>query len=139
MEPQIIAAIISASTSFGTTLFARFFPHRDEKPPDRAIEAVSRVYDRLRTELTTNCVRVLQALENGDNPTRSELREKVFPHLQLTPDGMHAFDGEFQYRLKILCALGLVFDIGGGREYAITELGFAFLAEARKRKHYREA
>ena len=80
------------------------------------------------------------ALENGENPTCGELRRQVFPDLKLSEAHLsETFDGEFHYRLKTMCALGVILDIGGAREYAITELGFAFLVAARKRQHYNDA
>ncbi|HMH41870.1 MAG TPA: hypothetical protein VK557_00180 [Pyrinomonadaceae bacterium] len=140
MNPAIISAIITTLGNSATALFTRFFPAQGSTQTIKADTTIERVYDKLRPELTSNCIRVLLALEHGQNPTRTELRETVFPTLTFSNHQLRqTFDGEFHYRLKTMCALGIILDIGGGREYAITKLGFGFLSTARKRGHYPDA
>ena len=136
MDPQIVVAIINASAKAGSSLFERFWPGSKRESNDFE-KAIGTLYEKLRPELTSNSVRILVAVENGENPTRRELRRQAFPDLTFKArDHEDRFDSEFHYRLKTMCVLGLLLEVAGGREYAITDLGFAFVSKARKNGHY---
>ena len=97
-------------------------------------EIVSPHYDDLRGALTVRQVKILKFLHiNVDHEPRVlPIRRYVYPDLQMNEAEAHRFDNEFKYRLEYLRALGLVSRVGTS-EYALTNLGSAFLLEAKDR------
>ena len=75
-------------------------------------------------------------LESGSLMFPTQIRERYYPDLFPNP-GLTQLDKEFGYRMDYLRLHGVVTLIPGG-EVGITSLGFAFLAEARRRRDYQE-
>ena len=137
LAPEIIASIVTAAGEFVTRLFGDYSANRsDQDVSKRADKIIAESYEDLRRVLTDNSVRVLRCVMNGQNWRVSKLRVAVHQNFQPEHSSVTLFDDEFQYRLKYLASLGLLFEVAGGREYAITPLGMAFAQTAQKQKDY---
>ena len=134
MDPTVIAAIISAAASMGTSIFERW-SGKATKVDERLDQLVKGQYEKLRRFLTDPCVKILKRAEDGQNHDMSELRDLVYPNLTFsTVQQEMILDEEFSYRLRYLQLIGALTQ--AGNDYYITRIGMAFLREARERKDY---
>ncbi len=127
IDPTIAAAIVTTSGN----LIGKVLELISKKEPTaKALEVIDKTYDRLSKQVvTTNCVRILLALRQAGS---KQSEEQLYPIVEKMrkrqePTGQ-PFEVNLTYRLRFLCLLGLVqlaLD-----EYALTELGAAFLARA---------
>lgn len=134
MEPTVIVAVVSAAGGLLGKVI-EWVGRKDDKASEDAKSVVLKAYDTLKLNFTDGCVRVLKQLESGENQASFQIRSKLHPSLQLTPELERVLDGEFKYRLEYLRLNGVLAMVGGS-EYGITRLGQAFLQEARSRKDY---
>jgi hypothetical protein len=129
---DVIKAIISASAQVAPSVFERWVKGDKKSHTDQVRECVSKVYDKLRPHMTITCLKVLIELEYGQKSNHI-LCQRVHNKLQEELDKVSfrtEFAREFQYRLKLMCALGLLTEIGG-TEYALSKLGHCFLEQAK--------
>ena len=141
MEPAIILAIVEAAASFGTALLKRW-KRSDPQDPVQAEgirTAVKSHYDDLQAGVTVRLAKILKFLRDSDiEPRVLPIRRFVYSDLQLDVEEARRFDNEFKYRLEYLTAIGLIRRMGAS-EYALTNLGAAFLEEAKSRGDYAAA
>lgn len=134
MEPIIIAAIIKTGGSIAKEILSSWKKNteasvRDEKKIEKKLnKIIEKHYERITQCITPHCVKVLFQIESGDARRVKWIWRKVFPKRK--------FEREFTYRLRYLCANGLVSESMSW--FRITRLGRAFLGEARIRKDYRD-
>ena len=132
LAPEIVAALITS----GSGLLPDIFKGKSGGPAPQqggSDQPPLVHYDVLRSMLTDNCVAILRRLESGMNLPRSALVSVVYPKLH-EGEKKRLLTREFSYRMDYLTLLGLISRVRS--EYTITELGLAFLQEARIRKHY---
>ena len=134
---SIIFAVVSAATR--TTIQAIIAAFGTTDADEEAARVIEKTYDVLKLNLTGGCARLLKLLETAsltDTLYRPpQIRKQLYPSLRMSDDNLDAFDGEFRYRLEYLKLNGLV-ELVSGTEYGISRLGLAFLAEARRRRHF---
>lgn len=134
-DPYVAAVVVNAAGSVLSTLLGRFRP--GEKRVAAAGRVVQKIYDQLRQQITDASMRVLVLLESGENQHPEQVRDKL-KELTKKQDAssVRRLESDPTYRLKFLCLLGLLTPVGS--EYAISELGHAFLAEVRSQDiHYK--
>jgi hypothetical protein len=136
MEPSIIVAVVSAAGKVLEKAIG-LFANRDPKSEAEVAGVIQKAYDPLKQNLTGGSVRVLKMLESGSLLYPQMIRERYYPDVKLPDDAMTVLDHEFGYRLEYLRQNGVLTQVAG-REYGITRLGAAFLAEARRRHDYYE-
>jgi hypothetical protein len=135
MDATIVAAMISSGTQIATTLFDKW----SGTTADTKIKAYADAnYNTLRGLISDNCMRILKRLEDGQNRTRKQLRESLYPDLATSAaySDVERLDSEFEYRLFFLTIIGVI--TRPTREYYITEVGKAFVSRAREKKDYFE-
>ncbi len=128
IEPAIAAAIVTAS---GTLLGKVLDLVGTREPTAKAREVIDKTYDRLsKHAVTTNCVRILLALRQAGSKQSEGMLYPVVEAMRKRqePNNETPFEASLTYRLRFLCLLGLVQPTLG--EYALTELGAAFLVRA---------
>ncbi len=127
IDPRIAAAIVTASGGVIETLLK--LVGSKEEPTAQAQRVINKTYDELSQAVTTNCVRVLRVLwQVGSKQSEGQIYNLAEPMRQRQEPTGQPFEPLLTYRLRFLCLLGLVritLD-----EYAITQLGSAFLARA---------
>jgi hypothetical protein len=134
MEPTIIAAVVTASGGLLSKMIEWASKSNDDAHK-KATKVIGKTYDVLKGNLTDGAVRVLKFLEDGRNRMLIQLRQSMYPALNLAQNEEGQFNHEFRYRMEYLRLNGVVSFVGGS-EYAITRLGQAFLEEARRRRDY---
>lgn len=127
IEPAIAAAIVTAS---GTLIGKLLELVGKREPTAEAREVIDKTYDQLsKHAVTTNCVRILIALRQaGSKQSEGMLYPVVEAMRQRQETNSLPFEVNLTYRLRFLCLLGLVQPTLG--EYALTQLGAAFLVRA---------
>ena len=141
MDPTIIGAIIQAAAGLAGSLWGKWGgSHAHPTPQETKIREIAKShYDALRGGLTVKMVRILKFLRDTDlEPRVAPIRSHIFPDLHLSAVEASHFDNEFKYRLEFLCALGLARRMGTP-EYTLTNLGAAFLQEAKDRSDFKAA
>jgi hypothetical protein len=140
VEPIIIAAVVQASGGLLQTVISLYYGgDRDAETRKHAARIIQKTYETLHWNLTGGCVRVLKLLEPGHLLYASMVRESYYPNLQVLQEHLEPLDKEFGYRLEYLRLHGVVDRVGGfDPEYGITQLGLAFLEEARRRRDYQD-
>ena len=134
MDPVVIASIITAAASVGTSIFEGW-SKSSKKVDEKLDKLVTENYEKLRLHITDPCTRILKRSEDRQNHVLSDLREAAYPGTKFSAyTDEQQFDEQFKYRLKYLQLVGVMSQIGG--DYFITPLGLAFLREARNRKEY---
>jgi len=138
MDPIITSSLIGAATSLFKTLIQTWGKDKASDKTQAKVEKwADKRFEDFEQALTVNCVKILSFLEYSSGLRLPEARAKLHPELMLPTNEMHLFDLEFEYRLEYLRLLGILNK--GLREYRLTRLGAAFLAEARKRGKFKEA
>jgi hypothetical protein len=100
-------------------------------PSEQAKRVIKKTYDTLAREITTNSLRVLLALKTaGSNQSQHQIRSVVERMRERQEPDSQSYESNLEYRLKFLCLLGPV-QMVGGREFALTHLGAAFIDKAR--------
>src|SRR5262249_52758620 len=85
--------------------------------------------NKLQPAVTTNSVRVLRVLKNvGSKQSEGQIRIEAEAMRRRQESTSLSFEQDLKYRMYFLCVLGLVQQTLD--EYAITQLGVAFLAKA---------
>lgn len=126
IDPTIAAAIVTAS---GGVIKKVLELAVKPEPSADATKTIDKTYAKLSTVVTTNSVRVLIALRKAaSKQSLGQLFMVVEPLRQRQEPTGQPFEADLKYRLNFLCLLGLVQPTLG--EYAITQLGVAFLAKA---------
>ena len=130
MEPTIIAALISAAASIGTSIFQKWSGSRT--PLDLQTDKyVGQYYDEFRALLSDHCVRILKRMEDGQNHDAGELLGTIYTD-QINDE--RKVNSEFEYRLRYMEILGLI--TKPTSEYYITPIGMSFLRKAREKRDY---
>jgi hypothetical protein len=127
IDPTIAAAIVKESGG----LIKELLKLAGKSDPTRqAKTTIDKTYDKLSSALTTNCVRVLLVLrKTGGKMSEGMILQEVEPLRQRQePTNPHPFESDLKYRMHFLSLLGLVQQTAN--EWAITQLGVAFLAKA---------
>ncbi|CAN7749679.1 hypothetical protein LJR084_006805 [Variovorax sp. LjRoot84] len=136
MDAVIIAAIITAAFKAAPPIFERVFggtPSSDAKIQN----FVSRKYSDLQKLVTPPCVKLLKFAEGGTYHSVKQFRTHLYPNVTFKDHTEEdAFDEEFEYRLRYLVATGFFMFATG--EYYITHLGAAFLADARRKRDFKD-
>lgn len=127
IEPAIAAAIVTAS---GGLIGKLLELSGKREPTAQARNAIERTYKQLsKHAVTTNSVRILLALrQKGTKQSEGMLYPVVEEMRQRQEPTGRRFESDLTYRLRYLCLLGLVQPTFG--EYALTQLGAAFIAKA---------
>jgi hypothetical protein len=134
MDPTVIAAIITAIASLGTS-FSERFVGGSRQVDEKIFQIVKEHYDELRQHLTDPCVQILKKAEDGQNHNLEVLREAVYPNQAFSSyQDERIFNSEFDYRLRYLQLVGVLAQVGG--DYFITHTGMAFLRQAREKRDY---
>ena len=132
MDPAVIAAMISAGTKVGMSLFDRWSGRTDDQ---KARAFVEKHFDAFRKLTSDNCMRLLKHMEDGQNRTVAELIVHLYPEFKKFPvEEREHLRSEFEYRLFFMSLAGLI--TRPTRVFYITEAGKAFVNEARKRWEY---
>ena len=132
MEPMIVAAMISAGGKIVTSLFERW---SGKTISQKTQDVLTQHYDTLKGLASDNCMRLMKRLEDGQNRSVDQLIIHLYPDYGGFSDAeKQRLRSEFEYRLFFLTLSGLV--TRPTREYYITELGKAFVNEARSRRDY---
>ena len=130
MDATVIAAMISAGTQVGVSLFDKWSGRTDDQ---KARKYAKKHYDVLRGLTSDNCMRLLKRLEDGQNHSIDELLAHLYGEY---PEARHAeqkrLRAEFEYRLFFMWLLGLL--TRPIRQVYITEAGKAFVSLARERR-----
>jgi hypothetical protein len=127
MEPLIASAVVKAAGG----VIEKIFDYITKKEPSKkAVSAVSKVYDQISPEVSSNSLRVLRVLQQaGSNLMATQIAKRAMEMAQRQePDG-RPFESDIEFRLKFLRLLGLVQPVGGS-EYALTDFGLAFISKA---------
>ena len=132
MDAAVIAAMISAGTKVGMSLFEKWSGQTDDQ---KARRYARKHYDVLRGLTSDNCMLLLKRMEDGQNHSIDELLGHLYPEY---PKARHAerrrLRAEFEYRLFFMWLLGLL--TRPIRQVYITEAGKAFVSLARERGQY---
>jgi hypothetical protein len=128
LDPTISAAIVQA----GGSILVQVLKLAMSTPPSgQATKVINKTYEKLAPEVTTNTLRVLIALRQvGSAQFPAQVRPLVESMRQRQEPNGKRFEADLTYRLKFLCLLGLLQPVGG-LEYALTDLGGAFVDKAR--------
>ena len=129
LDPTIVVAIVNSSGKLLATLLK--VVGKAHAPSDQAKKVISNSYDKIAPEVTTNSIRILIALDRvGSNQMPQQVSSLVKPMIDRQEPNGKQLENDVTYRLKFLCLLGLLQPIGGS-EFALTDLGSAFIAKAR--------
>ena len=139
LASEAVQAAVGLLVSAGAKRFAAFVREwsaaRTTDAAQKKVEAwLSKHYDVLSKAVTNNSARALAMCEYGKRFRIDQLRQVIHDELDFSDAQLILFDREFHYRAEYLVLLGVL--SSGMREYHITSLGVAFLAEARRRGHY---
>lgn len=128
-DPMIVAAVFNVSGKFLNTILEDYLGRRGSPPDQRARDVIAKTYDKLADEVTTNSLRLLQVLYDegsvGRNNLRAEAEER---RAKQEPQG-DEIEQDVTYRMRFLQTLGLSLRVGG--DYRLTQLGSAFIEQAR--------
>jgi hypothetical protein len=127
LDPQIAAAMVTAS---GALIGKLLELSGKRNPTAQARNVIEKTYGRLSDEaITTNSVRILRALRQAGSKQSEGMLYPVVEAMRERQEPIgKRFETVLTYRLKYLCLLGLVRQTQD--EYALTDLGAAFLAKA---------
>jgi len=132
MDATVIAAMISAGTNIGMSLFGKWSGRTDDQEARRYARKHYRV---LRGLTSDNCMRLLKRMEDGQNHSVDELLAHLYPEYPTTLRAeQKRLRAEFEYRLFFMWLLGLL--TRPIRQVYITEAGKAFVSLARERREY---
>jgi hypothetical protein len=136
LDLTLTTLIVNALGKAGDSILKQWLGSLPKTEEERATQAIVKVYDNIRPEITPSSVRLLVLLRSGENLWPPEIARRLYPE---TKDSnlREAEAREMEYRCKFLCLLGLLLQIAG-REYAITRLGRSFLQVAQGRHDYPE-
>lgn len=127
LDPAIAAAVVSAS---GGLLEKAMELWGKGDPNEAAKRTVAGAYSKLASEITTSSLRILIVLKQvGSNQSPFQVRTQVQAIAKKQEPTGSDFEEDLTYRLKFLCVLGLVQPVGGS-EFALTQLGAAFIQKA---------
>jgi hypothetical protein len=107
LDPTVAAALVLSAgktlSTIGELLSRLSFGRGSDRHSESAKQVIERNFDTLCHHLGDDSVKVLVLLEDGDNRHPLEFVKALFR-------GPHSakFMGEFEYRLKFLCLLGLL-------------------------------
>jgi hypothetical protein len=130
IDPTLGAAIVTAAGGLLQKVLELAMQARAD---DKAGKVVSKVYDKVSDAVTPNSLRALIVLRDVgafQTPRQVATQARALAKRQ-EPDGQ-AIEGDITYRLKYLCLLGLVRQ--GSTDYALTNLGAAFIDKASQDK-----
>jgi hypothetical protein len=128
-DPLIVAAVVTASGRFLTTILEDYLGRRASAPDTRAREVIAKTYGLLADEVTTNSLRLLQVLYQEGSVGANQLRADAERQRRKQEPNGDEIEQDVTYRMRFLQTLGLVLKVGG--DYRLTQLGSAFIEEAR--------
>jgi hypothetical protein len=129
LDPTIVVAIVNAAGGLLQKVLDLATGSSRE-----AGQVISKVYEKVADNISPNSLRVLVALKNAG---AFQLAEQIIEMAQQAaarqePTG-RPLEGDITYRLRYMCLLGLV--RVGTSDFALTDLGDAFIERARNDKY----
>ena len=129
IDPTIVVAIIKA----GGGLLPKLLELAGGPSPD-AGRVLLKVYEKVADAVSHNCLRVLVALQSsGAFQTPEQILVPAQKAARRQEPNGSPFENDIAYRLRYLGLLGLV--RVGAVDFALTDLGAAFIEQARRDKH----
>src|SRR4051812_42501416 len=135
LDPTIVVAIVNAAGGLAGGLLQKVLARAGgTSHEDEAVKVISKVYEKVADNVSPNSLRVLVALHQSG---AFQLPEQILEVAQAAatrqePTG-RPLEDDITYRLRYLCLLGLV--RLGATDFALTDLGAAFIEHARNDKH----
>jgi hypothetical protein len=130
IDPTIGAAIFKAAGS----VLVKLLDLAGKSPPTaKAKKTIDKTYDKLADAVSPNSLRALMALQDsGSFQLPEQIAEKAQGLATRQEPSGKPLEPDITYRLLFLCLLGLI--RRGTSDFALTDLGAAFIERARRDK-----
>ncbi len=130
-----VAALVNGASKKIIDMITAAFDKENTGGQAQADKAIKKFYSTLQKAFNDNCVRVLKEMEYGQRVHAGRIRQLLYGDLKSSNKGVGPLEAELNYRLKYMRMHGVLVLVGD-TEYQITNLGKAFLNEARRHREY---
>lgn len=129
-EGLVVNVVVSLAGKLLPILLQRGGPPADKELDRAAREFMSRAYETLASEITTNSVRVLIVLQGTGGLYLQDVQARATELQRRQEPNGKPFESDLTYRMHFLRLLGLITSVGS--DILLTRMGDAFVDRARE-------